>query len=411
MIANAVHFWHPHLKDSDMRKLFMIPILFAVDLFSQWTPIPAGVNMELGGVLVDDALTYWVGGMNGVLLKTTDGGENWETEVLIGAGDLGQLIRLDDNTLIMLADDDLVARSTNNGDDWELISTGAPNVLYDMTHVGDLIWASGRDGSIVHSTDGGQTWATQISGTTERLHGIDALNATTLMVVGRDGVVLRTTNGGQTWEPVTSPVEDDLSSIMFLDDAQQTGLLAGPPAEIFRSIDNGNNWTSVAYSSILEIGAFASEDPDVVYAVGDGGLILRSIDQGQNWDVMTSGVTTELSAIDVKDGVAVAVGAEGTIIKLAPGTIEIAEITGVGTMNVHPNPSKGPVTIQWLNESATDGAILEILTTDGRLVDRTNWPIGKRSAHVEELQPGSYVVRMTSSSGLNVQRTLIVTAH
>jgi photosystem II stability/assembly factor-like uncharacterized protein len=403
------------MKTCKKMRSFLSAILLFISIHSnaQWTLLDAGVNTELGAVMVDDASTYWVGAMNGILLKTTDGGENWETLVIIGAGDLGKMIRLDANTLVMLADDDLVARSTDNGENWELIPTGAPHVLYDITNIGDLLWASGRDGGIVHSTDGGQTWTVQNSGTIERLHGIDALDASTLMIVGRDGVVLRTTNGGATWEPSTSPVQDDLSSIIFLDDVQQTGLIAGPPAEIFRSTDGGSNWTSVAYSSILEIGDFAAEDAEVVYGVGDGGIILRSMDQGASWEVMTSGVTEDLFAIDVKDSVAVAVGNAGTILKLGISTSTAINENGQkNNLNVFPNPTKGPVTITWdMNATAFNNMSLELYTSDGRLVDRTSWPNGKRTAHIEELQPGNYIVCLTSNGQRIEQRNLVVTGQ
>ena len=54
----------------------------------------------------------------------------------------------------------------------------------------------GTEGTIFRTTDGGTTWVTQTSGTTNDLHGVSFTDGNNGTVVGDDGTILRTTNGG-----------------------------------------------------------------------------------------------------------------------------------------------------------------------------------------------------------------------
>ena len=59
--------------------------------------------------------------------------------------------------------------------------------------------AVGGNGAILRTTDGGITWVSQTSGTTENLNGVSFTDANTGTVVGSGGAILRTTDGGDTW--------------------------------------------------------------------------------------------------------------------------------------------------------------------------------------------------------------------
>ena len=55
------------------------------------------------------------------------------------------------------------------------------------------------DGTILRTTNGGTTWTSQSSGTTNYLNGVSFTDANTGTVVGDNGTILRTTNGGTNW--------------------------------------------------------------------------------------------------------------------------------------------------------------------------------------------------------------------
>lgn len=63
-------------------------------------------------------------------------------------------------------------------------------------------WAVGDNGTILKTTDGGNTWGLQTSGTTESLQSVHFINTQTGYIVGTNGVILKTvTGGGSTFFP------------------------------------------------------------------------------------------------------------------------------------------------------------------------------------------------------------------
>ncbi len=61
----------------------------------------------------------------------------------------------------------------------------------------------GDYGTIVRTTDGGNSWTIQSSGTTQTLWGVSFTDANNGSAVGENGTIPRTTNGGANWLPQT----------------------------------------------------------------------------------------------------------------------------------------------------------------------------------------------------------------
>jgi photosystem II stability/assembly factor-like uncharacterized protein len=61
------------------------------------------------------------------------------------------------------------------------------------------IVAVGMNGTIVRSTDGGDTWPRPASGTSQSLYRVSFADANTGGAVGNGGTILRTLDGGETW--------------------------------------------------------------------------------------------------------------------------------------------------------------------------------------------------------------------
>ena len=87
-----------------------------------------------------------------------------------------------------------------------------------MHFVGDKGWIAGYDGVILHSGDGGKTWISQNSNTTQPLESIYFADAEHGWAVGWVGTLIRTTDGGKNWKPVDVPDASwTLSSVYFRD--------------------------------------------------------------------------------------------------------------------------------------------------------------------------------------------------
>ncbi|MCI0717287.1 MAG: YCF48-related protein [Chlorobi bacterium] len=83
---------------------------------------------------------------------------------------------------------------------WLQQVSGVTTSLLDIDFIdSNTGWASGDNGVILKTTNGGANWVQQNSGVNKRLEGIDAVDANILYCVGYDETILKTTNGGNNW--------------------------------------------------------------------------------------------------------------------------------------------------------------------------------------------------------------------
>ena len=206
-------------------------------------------------------------------------------------------------------------------------------------------WAVGHDGVVLHSADGGRSWAVQLDGRklgellvahyqaagdekwlaeAKRFAAQGAENPfldvwfeseTTGWVVGAFGLVLRTEDGGAHWSPMMHAAENPKSlhlyavrgvagEVYFVGE-QGTALKLDRASGKLRALE-------VPYKGTL-FGVTGSEA--VVIAHGLRGTVLRSTDRGHSWQPVPTGVAVGLTASTVDEqGVLVVVSQAGHVI-------------------------------------------------------------------------------------------------
>ena len=168
--------------------------------------------------------------------------------------------------------------------------------LVDVTLVGNLAWATGFDGVILHSIDGGATWEKQTSGTTMDLQGVYFQNANLGWAVGWSGTILRTTDGGKNWKTIhggasvteigaTTAAADDvasysLSTIYFKD--EKNGWACGFAGQLISSNDGGLTWTKLKSPVKTGLSSIAIDKSGRIWIAADDQLIV-SEDGGKTW--------------------------------------------------------------------------------------------------------------------------------
>ncbi len=134
---------------------------------------------------------------------------------------------------------------------WKAVTAGTTANLRGLHVVNDkVIWASGTEGTVVTSSDGGKTWR-QVTIDDGKLdfrdiHGFDDGTAVAISA-GTPARIYRTSNGGRTWKICGSKRGAFFDSIAFWDD--RYGIVMSDPIDgkywIAKTKDGGSTWNSV----------------------------------------------------------------------------------------------------------------------------------------------------------------------
>jgi photosystem II stability/assembly factor-like uncharacterized protein len=172
---------------------------------------------------------------------------------------------------------------------------------------------------IMHTEDGGRHWVYQTNPTiTDVFTDVKFANTTTGCIVGRYGTILRTTNGGDTWVQVDSGTTDGLSAVVLRADG--AGYAVGSSGRMLKTTDFGATWSSEPAVTSRDLSAASFVSASRGWVVGAGGLILKTADGGQSWVRQKSRTTQALAGVDFVDGTrGWAVGGKGTIVKTTNG--------------------------------------------------------------------------------------------
>ena len=181
---------------------------------------------------------------------------------------------------------------------WEKTTVPTNQFLKSVCFVDSLYgWAAGDSGTIIHTSDGGDTWIIQDSQTQNDIVSIFFLNrnlgwASSLNYTTPPfgTVLLKTTNGGNSWISEPYPEENIfINCILFLDSLN--GWMGGNPHALLKTTNGGLNWTKAetdttifSFFPVLKI-YFYNEQYG--YACGGmfdiAGVIWRTSNGGQKW--------------------------------------------------------------------------------------------------------------------------------
>lgn len=260
---------------------------------STWQRQEAAGRDPMLGISCLDGKQAWVSSIAGKVYKTTDGGATWTLQQTPAKRNLFKVVFVSPQRGTAVGDFGTIVHTEDGGATWQevtlpedfklpdsaLDSGVLPNdaLLYGMSFVDENHgWISGEFGTILATTDGGQTWKQQATGLESTLFGIDFIDQNTGVAVGIDSVILRTDDGGTTWKPVRSPFDE--RSYYEVGLSGQYAWIAGGQGTILVSKDGGKEWTE--FKTPIQ---FASEwfrgvsmVGERAFLVGGAGLIYRT---------------------------------------------------------------------------------------------------------------------------------------
>lgn len=133
----------------------------------------------------------------------------------------------------------------------------------------EAVYVVGQNGLILKSTDGGENWEEQDSGTTERLNTVYFTSVDTGFAAGLRGTLLKTIDGGEAWEQASvncgSIDPCNINDIHF--PTTRVGYAAGWETYL-KTSNRGNNWEYKMRSSYSDKLAIFFTDENTGYLAG-----------------------------------------------------------------------------------------------------------------------------------------------
>ena len=265
-------------------------------------------------------LGYW-----GIILKTTDGGRSWKNKSTDSSNWFNSVYFIDSHTG-WAATTGKILKTTDYGESWQTQISGINAWLYSVYFIDSLTgWVVGDNGLVCKTTNGGIDWEVKTNITSVVLHSIFFSDSNIGWIVGGQGTILKTTDGGITWKNKISGTGHWLFSVFFLDDL--TGWVVGHSGTILKTVDGGENWVNQYSASTHQFRSVFFTDYNNGWAAGTSGLILRTTDSGANWESESTNTTNSLESIYfVNSNTGWAVGRNSTILKTTDGGVTFIQV-------------------------------------------------------------------------------------
>jgi photosystem II stability/assembly factor-like uncharacterized protein len=312
----------------------------------------AGFSVELINVAASpDGQKAWATNYWGGIVKTTDGGNSWDSIPGTENFPLWGIDRVTDDILWAVGDFGTIVRSIDGSNTWEDMTI---DTLIDYNFRGcyfenkDTGWVVG-DYGILYTENGGSSWALQKS-SIYRLYGIDFIDQNEGWVAGSGGTnatIFHTINRGTNWNSQTSGTNYSLRDVQFLSSLK--GWVCGASGMVRFTTNGGTSWTQKNLGSSTTLNGLCFTDTLKGWIVGFDGSIYYTADGGTNWGAQQSN-TSYLYGVDFSDSLTGwAVGYE-EIIKTTDGgenwfsqygNLEPTELVNVvGTIPGKGNPGR-----------------------------------------------------------------------
>lgn len=392
--------------------LFLILLLINFNVNAQWVQQVSGTSSQLWSIEFLTTNIGFIAGHDGTILKTLNGGVNWNK--LSGVGvqppvitdNLKSVFFINLDTGFVVGYSTNVYKTINGGLTWSIINLPI-TVKKDcraVFFINDSLGFIAANGcTVFKTTDGGNSWVmnSSILGLNIQLLDIFFINSNIGYAVGDDATILKTIDGGISWLSQNNPLtgySKFYSSVQFIN--INIGYVVGQDGTILKTINGGNNWTSLQNPStgttIPYYGLyFTSLDTGYVgqYFTTDGGV---------NWTSPYGSCSLIRDLYFLKTGLGYALGTYNLICKLnQDSTISIKKVRESNLINVFPNPTNNRIVIENL---LGKNEMISIYTIYGVPLFKENILSTKVEIDVRNFEKGVYFLKYENgqSSFVNI---------
>jgi photosystem II stability/assembly factor-like uncharacterized protein len=259
----------------------------------------------------DGKYGYTAGYTTHTAYHTSDGGQSWTS-----ADDSDQRVSMVcpiTKDTCFLAGNIFISRTTDAGKSWH-------SRAINMTGILGMAFADSKHGIVVGevqpgplpfhteltagcytTSDGGQTWVQQYSGSRHSLTGVTYCTHDTLVAVGGYYFVSRSRDGGQTWDSIPNPTLDRIHGVIAVASSGRFVLSVGGSGIISSSQDYGITWQRQLSGVSTDLNSIAMRDDSNALAAGDAGVILKTTNGGKDWVQVSPPSSQSLTVLSFQD--------------------------------------------------------------------------------------------------------------
>jgi len=263
---------------------------------TSWTNVPTAGHVDNHALrFAPGSSTTILGGNDGGLFRTIDGGTNW-TSLNKGLA-ITQFYRLG---LSKITAGLTVAGAQDNGN--MKLNAGAWTSITNADGMGGFIdfsnnnnvYATIQYGSLYRSTNGGSSW-TPINTPASGAWVTPFLQSPTVaktIYAGTDKVY-KSTDQGTTWTAISAALSGAGPLTVLKVHPKADFILAGDGNKLYRTADGGTNWTDITgtlpvAANYLTDAAMSDKDPQVIWVTfsgyNAGEKVYKSTDGGKSWN-------------------------------------------------------------------------------------------------------------------------------
>ncbi|MDT8444772.1 MAG: YCF48-related protein [Desulfuromonadales bacterium] len=272
-------------------------ILISEDLGFSWQQQQVPTRATLTSVFFVDPLNGWAAGHAGIILRTRDGGRNWQ-EVYSNA---------DDGRPIL----DIWFRGPNHG-----FAVGAYGLLLATEDAGETWMPLGFNPATLKVDDVDTDAFTEEEPEAEawgidfHLNQIAATASGRVYIAAEAGNLYRSDDGCRSWISLPSPYEGSFYGTLPL---KQASLLAyGLRGHLFRSEDAGINWAPIDSGSQATLNDGIHLRDGRIALAGLAGTLLISGDDGHSFELFAQEDRAGIAKIlQAEDGALILIGEQG----------------------------------------------------------------------------------------------------
>jgi photosystem II stability/assembly factor-like uncharacterized protein len=293
-----------------------------------WVPykINTGGN-DLNTVYFLDSKRGWVGGDEGFLSHTEDGGQSWAPQKVGTKAGINDIYFRDKEAGFLLAGNSIFV--THDGATWTQSRMFLPDefegadvelysVRFSSKKKGWVVGSISKrervvDSILIYTDDGGESWRRQRAPSKVELIHIDFVSDKRGWIVGDAGTILFTRDAGASWTKQNVSATGTLYHVDFRDD--KNGWVVGERGTILRTTDGGESWTIVPTNVNVTLLSIQFLNDEEGWAIGRSGTILRSSDEGKTWVLQNSTTRQNLYSLNFNKKIGWVVGGAGILLR------------------------------------------------------------------------------------------------